>query len=273
MDGRNKGNFSDFPEEDAQWSKNQWRALIEHLVASDILNWRQVAALVLGHLNPSQVGTSIATKKSFQRHYEKRECWRAVRAWHFQQSGRCVEPDCDARLELQADHLVPKEVIISIGEQFAATPTLLTEDERERLERDIDRVFKIELANAGYADIVPPALQKLLRDDLLAALVTGVRGADLAEVADRLENMILRCRRHNVVRRPSHKKGGLTFLTAEAALMWLLFVKRPTTSQEFAKICRTYGLSMANIRFEEAWAMARWLERIKCYLIDPESKH
>ena len=55
--------------------------------------------------------------------------------------------------------------------------------------------------------------------------------------ADRLENMTLRCRRCNVIRRPSHKQGGKTFLTAEAALMWILFIKRPRTYQLFETLC------------------------------------
>jgi hypothetical protein len=95
----------------------------------------------------------------------------------------------------------------------------------------------------------------------------------IGEAADRLENMTLRCRRCNVIRRPSHKKGGLTHLTAEAALMWILFTKKPATYQEFEKLCRSYGLTMANIRFEEAWAMAKWLQREGMYYIAPDSKH
>ena len=35
--------------------------------------------------------------------------------------------------------------------------------------------------------------------------------------ADYIENMTLRCRRCNVIRRPSHEFGGLTFLTATRA--------------------------------------------------------
>ena len=63
-----------------------------------------------------------------------------------------------------------------------------------------------------------------------------------------------------------------TFLTAEAALMWILFTKKPSTYQEFAQLCREYGLTMASVRFEEAWAMAKWLERDGQYYISPESK-
>jgi hypothetical protein len=84
--------------------------------------------------------------------------------------------------------------------------------------------------------------------------------------------MTLRCRRHNVIRRKSHKKGGLTYLTAEAALMWILFTKRPNTYQEFEKMCRHYGMTMANIRFQEAWAMAHWLAKEQRYKISKNSK-
>jgi hypothetical protein len=54
--------------------------------------------------------------------------------------------------------------------------------------------------------------------------------------------------------------------------MWLLFVKRPKTYQAFEKLCRDYGMTMANIRFQEAWAMAHWLEREDKYEIDSGSK-
>ena len=55
--------------------------------------------------------------------------------------------------------------------------------------------------------------------------------------------------------------------------MWLLLVKRPRTYDAFQSLCRVYGLSMANIRFEEAWAMAIWLARHGLYVIDPGSKY
>ena len=189
------------PDADRDWSECNWKSLIAWLVDRKLVSYREVASLTLGHLNPSQVGTSIASKKTFQSRHPPRECWRAVRAWHFQQTGRCH--DCGTRLELQADHI------------------------RTRQE---------------YGDD-----------------------------ADRLENMTLRCRRCNVIRRPSHRQGGMTFLTAESALMWILLVKQPDTYEEFKGLCRAYGMTMASIRFEEAWAMARWLEREGLYRIQPDS--
>lgn len=79
--------------------------------------------------------------------------------------------------------------------------------------------------------------------------------------ADFIENMTLRCRRCNVVRRPSHEFGGITFLTAEAALMWILLVIKPRTFKDYVRLCRLYGMTMADIRMVEAWAMAHWLSR------------
>lgn len=193
----------DFPEDDREWTEQHWKALLEDLVADGFVQYREIAALVLGHLNPSQVGTSIASKKTFQKHYEKRHCWKAVRSWHFNQSGKCI--DCGTRLELQADHIETRQ--------------------------------------------------------------------DHGDEADKLDNMTLRCRRCNVIRRPSHKHGGKTFLTTEAALMWILLTQRPSTYQEYKRLCRNYGLTMADIRFQEAWAMARWLERDGMYTISSESLH
>ena len=201
--GQPQNPFSEFPEDGAEWTNDHWLKLIDWFIASGIVSPKELAALMLGHLNPSQVGTSIASKKSFQANYPPRETWRAVRSWHFEQVGRCV--DCKTRLELQADHMNPRQFI--------------------------------------------------------------------ADEADKLENMTLRCRRCNVIRRPSHKLGGKTYLTAEAGLMWLLFVKRPKTYQEFETLCRSYGMSMANIRFQEAWAMAHWLRKEGLYEIGIESAY
>lgn len=195
--------FEHFNEDDANWTQDNWKQLIEWFIESGLLTYKEIGALVLGHLNPSQVGTSIATKKTFQAHFPKRQTWKAVRQWHFDQLGKCA--DCGTRLELQADHIATRQ--------------------------------------------------------------------EHGDAADRLDNMTLRCRRCNVIRRPSHKHGGKTHLTAEAALMAILFVKRPTTYQEYERLCRSYGLTMANIRFQEAWAMARWLNRDGSYEIDPDSKY
>jgi hypothetical protein len=194
--------FERFPENDADWTDDHWLKLIDWFLKSGLVTARELAALMLGHLNPSQVGTSIASKKTFQAHFPSRKIMRAVIEWHFKQTGKCA--DCGTRLELQADH-------------------------------------------------------KITRQE---------RGND----ADRIDNMTLRCRRCNVIRRPSHKHGGKTFLTAEAALMWILFVKRPRTYQQFEQLCRAYGMTMANIRFQEAWAMAHWLQREGLYSISEGSK-
>jgi len=194
--------FADFPAKDSDWTETHWRQMINWFIDSGVLTARELASLMIGHLNPSQVGTSIASKPTFQAHFPPREIMRAVIQWHFKQTGKCA--DCGTRLELQADHVITREA----------------------------------------------------------------KGDD----ADRLENMTLRCRRCNVIRRPSHKHGGKTFLTAEAALMWILFVKRPGTYQEFESMCREYGMTMANIRFQEAWAMAHWLSREGRYSIDRNSE-
>lgn len=193
--------FAGLPPADHDWTSDDWQQLLHWLIESGILTYKDVTALVLGHLNPPQVGTSIASKKTFQAHFPPRKTWQAVRGWFYQQRGICE--DCGARLELQADHVETRQ--------------------------------------------------------------------DYGDQADRLDNMLLRCRRCNVVRRPSHTQGGLTFLTAEAALMWILLIKRPRTYQEFEGMCRDYGMTMANIRFQEAWAMAHWLEADGSYTIDPSS--
>lgn len=94
---------------------------------------------------------------------------------------------------------------------------------------------------------------------------------ELGDDADTLENLQLLCKRCNAVKRPSHKQAGKTFLTAQAALMWILLVLRPTTYRQYRDLCREYGLTMADIRFQEAWAQAVWLSRHGEYVIEDES--
>jgi hypothetical protein len=178
---------------DSTWTSEQWLDLLRTLVESDIVTWKEVTALVLGHLNPSQVGTSLASSEGFKRRYGKGNTMRIVMDWVYHQTGRCA--DCGTRLELQADHV----------------------EGRESFHDPLD--------------------------------------------ADYIENMTLRCRRCNVVRRPSHEFGGLTFLTAESALMWILLVIRPRTFRDYVRLCRLYGMTMSDIRMSEAWAMAHWLSR------------
>lgn len=183
---------------DRRWTSEQWKALLEKLVDKRIASWKDVAALVLGEMNPPQVGTSIASNKNFQKIYGKGKTWKRVREWFYSQQGRCE--NCGSRLDLQADHREPRKKF-------------------------------------------------------------GIK-------ADRLENLRLYCRRCNVIRRPSHKKGGLTYLSAQAALMWILFVYSPKTYEEYKLLCRSYGLTMADIRFQEAWAMAVWLKREGLYPLE-----
>ncbi len=179
--------------QDSIWSQDQWFELLQQLVQMGIVDWKDITALVLGHLNPSQVGTSLASSEGFQRNYGKGNTMGLVMKWFYSQTGKCA--DCGSRLELQADHIIGRE---------------------------------------QYSDKLD---------------------------ADFIENMTLRCRRCNVVRRPSHELGGLTYLTAEAALMWILLVIRPRTFSDFTRMCRLYGMTMSDIRMQEAWAMAHWLSK------------
>ncbi|MFN8006762.1 MAG: hypothetical protein U0V70_07035 [Terriglobia bacterium] len=191
---------------DSTWSDEEWFALLHQLIKSGIGSWKDVTALVLGHLNPSQVGTSLASSQGFKRKYGKGSTMKIVMEWVYNQAGTCA--DCGTRLELQADHINGRE---------------------------------------QYPDPLD---------------------------ADFIENMTLRCRRCNVVRRPSHEFGGLTFLTAEAALMWILLVIRPRTYKDYLRMCRLYGMTMSDIRMQEAWAMAHWLSRARppAYGIEDDKK-
>lgn len=185
---------------DERWTDEKWYELLDALRSRGLISWKEIAGLTLGHLNPSQVGTSLASSDGFKRRYGKGNTMRVVMEWFYSQDGRCV--DCGTRLELQADH----------------------NDPRESFDDPLD--------------------------------------------ADFIENMVLRCRRCNVVRRPSHQFGGHTHLTAEAALMWILFELKPRTVSDFIRMCRIYGMTMANIRMDEGWAMAHWLAAAGDYTLD-----
>lgn len=189
-----------FPQNDSDWSEEHWRDLLIYLKENDIVSYKEMASGILGLLNPPQVGTQVASKEGFKKHYGKGKTMQKVYQWLYERNGICV--DCGTRLELQADHIIPKE---------------------------------------SY---------------------------DNPEDADYLDNLDLRCRRCNVIKRPSHKNGGLTYLPAAAAMMWILITKKPKTYMDFEKLCRKYGLTMANVRFHEGWAMAKWLKKIGKYEID-----
>lgn len=189
-----------FPLKDSEWTEDQWKDLLVFLKENDIVSYKDMASGILRLLNPPQVGTQVASKDGFKKHYGKGKTMQKVYKWFYEREGTCV--DCGTRLELQADHIVPKESF------------------------------------------------------------------DNPEDADYLENLDLRCRRCNVIKRPSHKNGGVTFLPAASAMMWILLRRRPKSYKEFEKLCRDYGLTMANVRFHEGWAMAIWLNKIGKYEID-----
>lgn len=196
----------DFAYEDETWTEADWQRLLQTLIEANLLTWKEITTLTLGHMNPSQVGTSLASSDGFKRRYGKGNTMRVVMQWFYEQVGSCT--DCGTRLELQADHSTPRESF----------------------------------------------------DDPLDA--------------DFIENMVLRCRRCNVIKRPSHEFGGNTHLTAESALMWLLFSFRPRTLKDFTRMCRLYGMTMADIRMQEGWAMAYWLQHLPTfdYIVDDLSR-
>ena len=191
--------ISTFPEKDSDWSDEQWFLFLQYMKELGLVSYKEIASTTLSALNPPQVGTQVASKKSFQKHFASRQTMKHVFQWLYAQSGVCE--DCGTRLELQADHIQPKETF------------------------------------------------------------------ENPEDADFLENLELRCRRCNVIKRPSHVNGGKTFLTAAAALMWILFTKRPDSYEKYKQLCRKYGLTMADIRFQEAWAIAEWLHKENRYEI------
>ena len=64
--------------DDSNWNEDRWSDLLDKLVNDQILTWRDIATLVLGHLNPSQVGTQLASSAGFKRRYGKGQVMRVV---------------------------------------------------------------------------------------------------------------------------------------------------------------------------------------------------
>lgn len=92
-------------------------------------------------------------------------------------------------------------------------------------------------------------------------------GRDVKE-ADTLDNFQLLSKRENVIKRGSHKLGGLSFAPAGAVLVYILLRFRPRTYHEFVSMCRSHGLTMADVRFQEGWAFAVWLAKAGEYEIE-----
>lgn len=185
----------DYGLQDQRWSTDDWRGLLDELITLGLVTWKEVVVLALGQMNPPQVGTAIASSPGFKANFDTASgsLMSAVMRWFYAEAGTCA--DCGTRLDLQADHVDPRQNYENPGD------------------------------------------------------------------ADRLDNLTLRCRRCNVIRRPSHVFGGVTHLSAEAALMWILLVVRPRTLLDFVRLCRLYAMTMADVRMQEAWAMAQWLSR------------
>lgn len=187
------------------WTQEDWRAQVEGMVAENLVSWDEIAATVLGALNPPQVGTSLASNANIKAQFPRRKAWQAVKGWFYDQAkpGEIGCRQCRTLLHLEAEHIQPK--------------------------------------------------------------------AELGAAADRLDNLQLLCKRCNAKKRPNFRNAGATHLTTEAGLMWILLTFRPTTYKEFERLCRAYGMTMASIRFQEAWAMAEWLAQDGRYTItDPE---
>ena len=179
------------------WTEDQWHQSVETMVDDGIVSWKEISIAVCGGLNPPQVGTAIASNKSFQAKFPPRETMKNVMEWFYNQGGKCEE--CGTRLSLEADHIRSKQ-------DFTES------------------------------------------------------GIDPTE-ADTLDNLQLLCKRCNVIKRPSHGLGGISFGPAQSVLIWVLLNHKPKTKEEFYTLCRDHGLTMANIRFDEAWAFAEWLKK------------
>lgn len=120
-------------------------------------------------------------------------------------------------------------------------------------------VMKWFYAQSGKCSICSTRL--FLEADHIRSKQDFLEQGEDVENADTLENLQLLCKRCNVIKRPSHAFGGISFAPAQSTLIWVLLTEKPQTREEFYILCRAHGLTMANIRFDEAWAFAEWLKK------------
>jgi hypothetical protein len=52
--------------DEPDWTEEQWHHFVVQIVERGIVKWKEVAMALCGELNPPQVGTSVASNKSFQ---------------------------------------------------------------------------------------------------------------------------------------------------------------------------------------------------------------
>jgi hypothetical protein len=127
-------------------------------------------------------------------------------------------------------------------------------------------VFKWFYAQSGKCEVSGKRLW--LEVDHIESKEEFIRSGRDVNEANALSNFQLLTKRENVIKRGSHRLGGLSFAQASAVLMYVLLRYKPKNIKSYSEMCRNHGLTMANIRFQEAWALAEWLSREGLYEVD-----
>ncbi|RZQ21808.1 hypothetical protein D8T36_19780 [Vibrio vulnificus] len=127
-------------------------------------------------------------------------------------------------------------------------------------------VFEWFYSQSGKCEISGKRLW--LEADHIESKEEFIRSGRDVDEANTLENFQLLTKRENVIKRGSHRLGGLSFAQASAVLVYILLRYRPKNIIEYSNLCRNYGLTMASIRFQEAWALAEWLAKEDLYKIE-----
>lgn len=70
--------LSNFPDKDSDWTEEDWFNFLIYLKENGITSYKEMAASVLGALNPPQVGTQVASNKNIQAHFGPRKTMREV---------------------------------------------------------------------------------------------------------------------------------------------------------------------------------------------------
>ncbi|MGF1788824.1 hypothetical protein L4D00_23805 [Photobacterium swingsii] len=129
-------------------------------------------------------------------------------------------------------------------------------------------VFKWFYAQSGKCELSGKRLW--LEADHIESKEEFLRSGRDVKEANTLDNFQLLTKRENVIKRGSHKLGGLSFAQASAVLVYILLRFKPKTFTGYSELCRNHGLTMASIRFQEAWGLAEWLAKEGLYEIESE---
>lgn len=66
MKSQKSNPFAGFPSNDSEWTQDDWKRMIGFLVDGGLVNYKEIAALTLGHLNRHMLALQSRRRKPFR---------------------------------------------------------------------------------------------------------------------------------------------------------------------------------------------------------------